>query len=67
VRRFHLRSSGGGYWVRVLGTPRGTAETIAVAPQRSAPAPGPTLRLNLRTAPRFRLATLRARITPEPE
>jgi hypothetical protein len=66
VRRFHIRSSGGGYWVRPLDGARGVAEAIAVAPQRSAPAPGPTLRLTLRTAPRFRLATLRARILPEP-
>jgi hypothetical protein len=66
VRRFHIRSSGGGYWVRALGDPRGVAEGIAVAPQRSAPTPGPTLRLTLRTKPSFRLVTLRARIIPEP-
>jgi hypothetical protein len=65
VRRFRVRSAGGGYRVTPLGADRGTARAIPVAPQRSAPSPGPTLQITVRHAARFRRAVLRARITPD--
>jgi hypothetical protein len=64
VARFRVSSDRGGYWLEPLRRPRGVAETIAVAPQRSAPTPGVTLRLTLAQASRFRTVGLRARITP---
>jgi hypothetical protein len=64
VRHFHVRSAGGGYRVTPLGADRGIARALPVAPQRSAPMPGPTLRITVRQASRFRRAELRARITP---
>jgi hypothetical protein len=64
VRRFHVRSTNGGYTVEPLGRRRGWAKAIAVAPQRSAPTPGPTLRITLRRASRFERVGFRARITP---
>jgi hypothetical protein len=62
VRRFHVRSTNGGYTVEPLGARRGRAKAIAVAPQRSAPSPGPTLRITLRRASRFERVTFRARV-----
>jgi hypothetical protein len=64
VRRFHIRSTNGTYTVRPLGRAAGVAEALAVATQRSAPTPGPTLRLTIRRGARFETARLRARITP---
>jgi hypothetical protein len=60
VRHFDLP----GYRVTPLGPDRGVARAIPVAPQRSAPSPGPTLRITVRQASRFRRAELRARIAP---
>jgi hypothetical protein len=64
VRRFHVRSTNGSYAVVPLGMRRGWATAVAVAPQRSAPSPGPTLRITPRGASRFRRVTFRARIVP---
>jgi hypothetical protein len=64
VARFRVSSDRGGYWLEPLGRTRGVAEAIAVAPQRSAPTPGPTLRITLAQASRFRAVGLRARLTP---
>ena len=66
VVRFRIQSERGGYWVTLLGRPTGTAIAIPVLPQRSAPAPGPTLRIILAQRSRFDRAALRARITPIP-
>jgi hypothetical protein len=64
VKRFRIASARGGYWVTPLRRADGIATAIAVAPQRSAPVPGPTLRLTIRRASRFASAALEARITP---
>jgi hypothetical protein len=64
VRAFLVRSERGGYTVRPLGRPRGVAQPLVVAPQRSDPAPGPTLTIAVRLAAGAARAGLRARITP---
>jgi hypothetical protein len=65
VARFRVLSDRGGYWLTPLGRiRRGVATAMAVAPQRSAPVPGPTLRITLARASGFRRVALRARITP---
>jgi hypothetical protein len=67
VRRFLVESDRGAYWLAPLGRRRGIATAIAVAPQRSAVAPGPTLQVTVARASRFRRLELRARITPVAE
>jgi hypothetical protein len=64
VVRFRVLSDRGGYWLAPLGRAHGTAGVMAVAVQRSAPVPGPTLRMKLVRSARFRRVALRARITP---
>jgi hypothetical protein len=66
VVRFRIQSERGAYWVTPLGRSAAVATAIPVKPQRSAPTPGPTLRITLRQRSRFRAAALRARITPKP-
>jgi hypothetical protein len=66
VRRFRLRSEDGSYTVTPLAVRRGRARAIAVAQQRSAPDPGPTLELTLGQGSKFKRAALEVRITPDP-
>jgi hypothetical protein len=64
VLRFRVLSDAGGYWLAPLGRARGVATAMAVAPQRSDPLPGPTLRITLAQAARLKRVGLQARITP---
>jgi hypothetical protein len=64
VRRFIVRGPLGGYSVTPIGHPRGVADTLAVAPQRSVRTPGPTLRITVRRQARFLRAGLQVRIRP---
>jgi hypothetical protein len=67
VTRFRVSSDRGGYWLQPLQRVRGVAAAIIVPAQRSAPTPGPTLKITLAHASRFRRVALRARITPVAE
>jgi hypothetical protein len=64
VRRFDVRSAAGSYAAVPVGTRRGLARTILVAPQASDPDPGPTLELTLNRGTAFKRASLRVRIEP---
>jgi hypothetical protein len=62
--RFRMSSDNGGYWLEPIGHARGVATIVSVVPQRSAPTPGPTLRITLARGSRFKTLRLKARITP---
>jgi hypothetical protein len=64
IARFRVLSDRGGYWLTPRGPVRGVAGVLPVAAQRSAPVPGPTLRITLVEAARFRRVSLQARISP---
>jgi len=65
VARFHIDGERGGYTVTPLGASGGQATAMRVAPQRSAPKAGPTLRVILLRGSGFERASFRARITPD--
>jgi hypothetical protein len=64
VARFRVLSDRGGYWLTPRGRVRGAATVLTVAPQRSVPAPGPTLRITLAEAARLHRVSFEARISP---
>jgi hypothetical protein len=64
VRTLHIHAAGGSYAVTLFGQPRGTARTLRVAPQSSAPRPGPTIELALRRRLGEHPVSLRVRLKP---
>ena len=65
VRALRVRTAGGSYTVTLSAHLRGTARTYRIAPQNSAPRPGPTLELALDHRLGRRPVSLGARLKPE--
>ena len=65
VRALRVRTAGGSYTVTPSAHLRGTARTYRIAPQNSAPRPGPTLELALDHRLGRRPVSLGARLKPE--
>jgi hypothetical protein len=64
VRTLNVHAAVGSYAVTLSERPKGTARTLRVAPQSSAPRPGPTLELALQRPLGRRPVSLRVRLKP---
>ena len=66
VRELHVRAASGSYAITLPERPNGTARTLPIAPQSSAPLPGPTLELALNRRLGRHPLSLRAQLKPTP-